>query len=335
MNPHETSWLPGIVVFAMGGLGAVLYLVFGRRSPAAAPTTTSLSSDPEQRYQTLLAQLTEHAGAKHLMSAEAWSAEQRRLELAAANILRERDGKKHDQLKAEARAARRDADRAAETGFLAKNPLMRGLLIGVGVVAFFAVLGVLLVNQSEPRTEGREMTGVNPNAAANRGPMQQQPEAEDPRLAQLQSLAQRNPEDVEILSQVSGEYLKRQMYQEAVPLVMQASALDPFQVKTRVHRAVLDAVGGTSTGDEALTELIHLADYYDGAWEARMYAGALALDMGNQPLGLSQLERYMVEAPVSEQPPMIRRTVEMIKARMNSPQPTAPPDAPSPFPKAP
>ena len=59
MNMHETNWLPGILVLAMGGLAALLFVLFGRKGgPVAAVATGSATSDDlDTRYQALLAQL--------------------------------------------------------------------------------------------------------------------------------------------------------------------------------------------------------------------------------------------------------------------------------------
>src|SRR5207248_100558 len=102
MDPHVTNWTPGLIALAVAIFAAVVYALRARSS-AAAPVAKP-TEDLDERYRAILGQLKEHAAQKHLAPAEQWQAEQTRLELAAAAVLRERDGAKHEQLKAEARA---------------------------------------------------------------------------------------------------------------------------------------------------------------------------------------------------------------------------------------
>ena len=109
MEPHQTTnWMPGIIAAGSALLAAITFLLVSLRkhTPVAPPNS---SEDLETRYQAMILQLKEHAANRHIHSAEAWATEQARLEQAAAAVLREKAGVKHDALKAEARAAKKAA----------------------------------------------------------------------------------------------------------------------------------------------------------------------------------------------------------------------------------
>jgi len=254
MNPHETNWIPGVVVLAAGLLAALIFAINSRRKAKPAPPPSS-SLDLESRYQSLLIELKEHSANKHLQTAADWETEQARLEQAAANTLREKAGVKHAELKAEARAEKKAASAPADAGFWAKNPSLKGALWGAAVVIFFVLLAQGLSTQSKARAEGQGMTGVVPPGAPGSPGGPQQPQV-DPKLRALVQRAEAQPDDVEVLADAAAELVKRQMFDDAFPLVQRATVLDPYNVRIRICRAVLDAVDGRSM--PALLELEHL-----------------------------------------------------------------------------
>ena len=166
---------------------------------------------------------------------------------------------------------------------------------GAGLVLFFGALGYELSKESAPKPE-----------SAQRAPMAAAPAAqESPRMqAALETLNQ-NPDDLPSLTLLGHELIKRQSMEQAIRIVDRASALDPFQVETRVHRALLQAVQGGSLVDTQAT-LDHLAKTYPGAYEALLYGGILSLQQGDKRGALNRFEAYVAEAPVADQAPMIR-----------------------------
>ena len=304
MNPHVTNWTPGILVLAAALAAAVLYLLNAKKEASKAKVAPE---DLDERYNTLLAALKEHGANKHLMPEPEWQAEQTRLELAAASVLREKAGAKHEADKKAARAEKLSQAQAANPG----NATLRGALMGGGIVAFFVVLGFVLTQQVSPRTDGDIMTGGAPTDA--RPPMQNRP---DPKveIEKLRKQAEARPDDIEVLADVAGQLIKLQAFGEAYPIVTRASGIDPYHVQTRIWRAVLDAVDGQ--GLQAVDELEHLGDTYEGAYKARLYAGLISLEADQPQRALKQLELYLVEAPASEQPPFIRMSVEQLKQQL-------------------
>ena len=321
MNGHTTNWIPGIIAAVSALVAAVTFLLVSMRkhAPVAAPSS---AEDLETRYQSMLLQLKEHAANRHIHSPEAWAAEQSRLEQAAAAVLRERAGVKHSALKAQARAEKLQARAAEATGFFARNPALKGALWGAGVVGFFVVLGVVLSQESTARKDGAGMTGTVPSEG--KGPMENAPPQEDVELKTALARANRSPDDIDALSDAAKELIARQMFEDAAPLVRRATAIDPYHVPTRTHRAVLLAVEGQTM--TALDELQHVADTFEDAHEARLFAGMLALQADDRERALSQFERYVNEAPIDEQPPMLRKGIEQLRAevaqqRMPAPAP--------------
>lgn len=305
---HATNWTPGIIVLAAAFAGAVLFALNARKNAADKPTQAP--EDLDERYRALLGALKEHAAAKHLLPAPEWQAEQSRLEQAAAAVLREKAGKQHQQLKAEARAEKLAAAKAQSPA----NATLRGALLGGGVVAFFVVLGLVLTQQTNARVEGAGMTGANPGMEGPRPPMA--PMGPDPKVEveRLRKLAEAHPDDIEVLADVSGQLIKLQAFDDAFPIVTRASGIDPYHVQTRIWRAVLSAVDGQAI--PAIEELEHLGDSYQGAYKARLYAGLISLETEQPERALKQLEAYLVEAPQSEQPPFIRISVQQLKAQL-------------------
>lgn len=321
MNPHVTNWTPGIIVLAAALAAAVLFVLSAKKTGGGgAEKPRQTPEDLDERYKALLAALKEHVANKHLMAEGEWLAEKTRLETAAAAVLREKAGAQHETVKAQARAEKLAAAKAANPG----NAGLRGALIGGGVVAFFALLGFILTQQTTARVEGQGMTGTNPAEMGGRPPMQAQGPDPKVEIERLRKLAEASPEDVDVLADVGGQLIKLQAFNEAFPIVTRASGLDPYHVQTRIWRAVLDAVDGQAI--TAIDDLEALGDRYEGAYKARLYAGLISLETDQPQRALRQLELYLVEAPEKEQPPFIRMSVQQLKAQLASKSP--PPRSP-------
>ena len=312
MNPaHETHWLPGLLALGCALLAAIVFLLSSRRKHTPVAPASS-AEDLGARYQGIIAELKEHAANRHLYAAEAWATEQARLEQAAAAVLRERAGVAHEDLKAQARAAKRVEAQTTATGFFARNPAFKGALWGGGVVLFFVALGVLLSRESKDRADGEQITGMA--AGGSGAPMKPQPPQEDPVLKAALERAERSPEDIDALAAASRELISRQLFEDAAPLVSRATMLDPYHVPTRIHRAILLATEGQTA--TALDELQHLADTFEGAYDARLYAGFLSMQAEDKPRALAQFERYLDEAPAAEQPVMLRSGIAQLRAEI-------------------
>lgn len=319
---QQTNWLPGIIVLAVAAVGALLYLLTARRPPAAA--STGATDDLTTRYNVLLEQLRTHVANKHLLPADKWAAEKQRLELAAAAVLRERQGLTHDAQKAAARAEKLAAAPAGGTLFTA-YPQLKPILIGVSVVLFFVLLGLQLNQSTKPREGGMSVTGMQPPGGMPAGGgMEEPPPREDPKLRELSAAVQQAPDDLEKLAALSMYLVREQQFDQARPFVMHASALDPYNVKVRVAREVMRAVDGDMAG--AATSLARLADTYPEAYDARMFVGLIAMDQNDSARALKNFEWYLSTAPVDEQPPMLPMAVAQLRQQVEQGAP--PPKGP-------
>lgn len=302
---NETSWLPGLLVLGAGALAAVVYLLTVKRAPDDAAATGDkggLTDDLDAKYQRLLRELKEHLANRHLSSGPAWEQERQRLEQAAAATLRERDEVRHEAHKRAARLEKRARDEAGQATSGATWAL-RGLGVAA-VVGFFVWLGVSV---SSP-----ENTHVAP---ANAGmPTAPQTPATDARLEALASRAAAHPDDVDAVADLATYLLKAQGFEQARPLLAHLAVVDPFEVRGRVGRAVLRAVDGDVPG--AQDELETLGQRYPEAWDGFLFAGLLALEQRQASRAVHALDEYLARAPQAEQPPMLRRELEALKAQL-------------------
>lgn len=310
MNPqHATNWTPGLVMLAVGIIGAILYLLTSKRLKQDAPAPETLD-DLEARYKLLLGELRQHIANKHLVPEAEFNAEKARLETAAADVLRAKEGKKHDVLKQQARA---EKAAAAPPTFASQNPMLMGGLIGGLVVGFFMFLGSSLQSTATERAEGMQATGMTPPGGG--GAPMQQPQ-QDTKLEGLAARVQSNPDDPDAVADLAIYLIRRQAFQEARPLVDRAMLLDPFHPKARVGRAVNRALDGDLRG--SVDELERLAGRYPDAYDAFMFAGMLSLEDNDPNRGVRNLEAYLELAPASEQPPMIRMAVAQLKQQLQA-----------------
>ncbi|MBE2249510.1 MAG: hypothetical protein IAE78_08160 [Myxococcus sp.] len=314
MAAPETNWLPGILVTAAGVVGSLAYLFVAKR---AAPANDAPPDDLNARYQTVIGELKEHTANKHLLPPEQWEAEKKRLEGLAVQLLKARDAHKHEALKAEARAEKRA--QAAETGLLAKNPTLKGAFIGGAVVLFFAVLWFSMNSATRPREDGMGVTGMMPGGGGPEAP--QEPQS-DPKLEAVLGAVQKAPDDIDALAEAGLYLISKQGFDESRPFLQRATMLDPFHVKTRVGRAIMQAVDGEV--GSALDELERLGTLYPDAYPGHLYAGMIAMDQNDPARAVKNFEQYVAVAPPGEVPPMMRGAIMQLRQQLaagNAPQP--------------
>lgn len=128
-----------------------------------------------------------------------------------------------------------------------------------------------------------------------------------------------HPGDVDAVADLSIYLIRRQAFNDAKPLVDRAMSIDPFHPKARVGRAVMKAIEGDLRG--SVNDLEALASRYPEAYDARMFAGMLAMEDNDQRRALTNLEAYVTLAPADEQPPMMRMAVQQLKQQLAAPAP--------------
>lgn len=311
-----TDWLPGILMLAAGAIAALAY-VFGARKPTSASKSGS-TDDLEARYQAKIAQLREHQANKHLQAPAKWNAVRARLESEAAAVLKERNGVKHEKLKAAVRAERKAAAIAKDGSLPQKHPTLTVAVLGSVVVGFFVLVAFTLSESTSSRKDGMQATGrPGMGGMGMGGEASQEPQQEDPRLVALGQRVQTNPEDPDAVGDLAMYLIRRQAFDDARPLIDRVTRLDPFSVKGRVARAVMLAVNGDAKSSQ--DELEHLSVFYPEAYDARMFAGLISMEVNDQPRALRNLEAYVATAPSSEQPPMMRNLIRQLKAQVGTP----------------
>lgn len=339
MNPHETNWTPGIIVALVAfTLSALVFLLMRQRASGGTTIRDVRLADLNQRIQLVLEQLRELESERHL-EGSSYAAEKARLEQEGAAALRERDTylKAHPQsaqLQSQAHAPIRPTASAeanasmgpSPSGFWARNRELKGALWGAGIVLFLVVAGLAIVGAERDRGDG-EMTGMRPpndgeDAAASvkdptaRAPTPS-PTEDDPHFKAFFERAQQNPQDTEAAAYAGHVLIRENRFDEAQKLTTQALAADPFHLESRIHRAVLRATEGKLR--EAVDDLGHLAKTYPDSYEALLFRGAIAMQIGETRVALESFERFVAEAPPEEQPPQVHEAMAMLRQRLARP----------------
>lgn len=311
---NSTQWLPGIFALAVALAGAGLYLLFARRDGASSDGAATPENDPAQRdleraAQAALEAVRTHKENKHQHTEEAFAAELRRLELAAAAALRAQDEGKRQPAAPTTAPARTSATATGVLGFFDRHPALKASVWIGGVVLFFVALGLVLSEESSQRTDTMEATGTVPPSAVPAGlehdhdgdGIPDHPsESDPPQLAQAMARFESNPLDINAAGEASHFLIQLQRVDEADRIVQRALAVDPFAAELRVHRAVIRGIRGDTEG--ARKELQLLADLHPGSEEGLLFLGSLAMLDGNRELGLEQFERFALEVPAELHP---------------------------------
>ena len=312
-----TNWTPGLVGLGLGVALTVVVLLVTRQKSAAQAKDEKLA-DLETRLSTLMDQLRGLEAERHQLGA-GFDAEKTRLEREAANAMRARDAYLEGRSAAAAAAAKNAGASSgmantARSDVPAKKPLvppqLQGALWGAGTVLFFVAIFWALQNWQGEREEGGVMTGRTP-PGGDMPPAQMQT---TPGFEEALAQARADPRDVEAASFAVHELIRLQRFDEADLLTRQSLTADPFHLETRIHLAVLEATKGEFR--PALEKLGKLADTYPDAYEALLFRGALALQVGESRVALESFERFAVEAPPDEQPPQLQSAISMLRQQL-------------------
>jgi len=303
----ETHWIPGLVVLSVALVAAALYLLVLRKQRAAPADPLA---DATERAEALLAQLREHEAERHQQEADAWQAERDRLERAAADALRARDGLRN-AASAPAAAALASASPAPRGSFFARHPQLVGAAWGGAVVVFFGALGLWLAQEQKPREAGEQATGTAGRPGST-GPT----EDDDAQFASLLARVEESPgEDLALTSEVVRELIRRSQFDQAAALNDRSLSIDPFRPETRIHRAFLRAIRGERPA--ALEELRRMADLWPDGTEALLFSGMLHLQAQEGRAALRDFEGYIAESPPNLVPPQLRQGVAELRRQVS------------------
>ncbi len=209
------SWMPA-VLFVLGGLAVGLFLVWWTRRKGGATETARPQGplpvevrDLEEKEAALLEQLEELEDTAGKYTPERLVEHRRRIELAAAETLRELEVKLEAHRAAGER--RREAEHpggteaapaaAAGSGIFVRHPALKGFLWGAGAMGAMALLFFSVSRSTAPRAPGQEVTGsVGGQSSAGAGPGAQAPTPSPAEIQEgkaLDARIQANPDDLD------------------------------------------------------------------------------------------------------------------------------------------
>lgn len=305
----ESHWIPGLVVLSLGLIAGALYLLFGRKSAAASPGDQA--TDAQRRVDSLLSQLREHQAEKHQTDPAAWEQEHDRLERAAAEAMRARDGVVGAPGNAPAGKGATVPPPAAPTGFFGRHPQLVGAAWGGAVVVFFGALGLWLSQEQKPRGEGETATGT----VGRGGPGAPGGEGEDRDFQTALARVRDNPGgDLALTGEVIRELIGRSDFQQALELNERALGADPFRTELRVHRAFLKVVQGEK--EAGMAELGRLADLYPDGSSALIFRGMVHMQAQEPREALKDFESYLAVTPPQNVPPQLRAGVAQLRQQV-------------------
>jgi len=304
----ESHWIPGIVVLSLGLIVGALYLFFGRRP--GGTSSGERVGDAQRRVDSLLAQLREHQGEKHQMDPAAWQEENERLERAAADAMRARDGV---TVAAENTGGKgKTAGTApAPSGLFGRHPQLVGAAWGAGVVIFFGALGLWLSQDQKPRGAGETATGT----VGRGGPGEQPAGGDDQDFQSALARTRSNPGgDLALTAEVIKELIGRSEFQQAQELNERALAADPFRTDLRIHRAFLRVVQGQR--EAGMTELGRLANLYPDGSSALIFRGMVHMQDQQPKEALEDFEGYLAVTPPQSVPPQLRAGIAQLRQQV-------------------
>ena len=304
----ESHWIPGIVVLSLGLIAGALYLFF-RRRPAQAGSAERLG-DAQRRVDSLLAQLREHEAEKHQMDAAAWQQENDRLEHAAADAMRARDGVAKGP---EAAGGKKGESAAAPapSGFFGRHPQLVGAAWGAGLVVFFGALGLWLSQDQKPRREGDTATGT----VGRGGPAEASAPGDDQDFQSALARTKNNPGgDLALTAEVIKELIGRSEFPQAQELNERALAADPFRTDLRIHRAFLQVIQGQR--EAGMAELARIADLYPDGSSALIFRGMVHMQDQQPKEALEDFEGYLAVTPPQSVPPPLRAGIAQLRRQL-------------------
>jgi len=299
MNELEPTWWPALLALAAGSLAGVWAALMLRQQGGSDAETQETILDLDEQAAHLIRQLRDLDEQRSRLPEARYVAEKGRLELAAAQAIRDRD-----QQAAGARAPR---DAAAEEGAgLERRPWLRlgGGLVVASLVGLLAYVG--LESQSHLRADGASMTGGGPAAAMGPGApagMGTGGEAAtlDGELTMLMERLEASPTDLEALLRLSHRLLGVHDGSEATLFNDRALALAPDNLEAKTHAAVLQARGDNpAAGMAALDGLLRDNPTYAEAWFYRGMLGVDARDIGQLVESWKKFLEFAPEGPDKE-----------------------------------
>jgi len=125
------------------------------------------------------------------------------------------------------------------------------------------------------------------------------------------------PDNVALAAAVAHGLLAQEEVEEASRITEQALMRDPFHTEHRVHAEMLRGIRGQV--EPALEVLERMGRAQPDGAEALLFAGGLALELGDSRRALGNFEAYRSTVPPGESPPRLEQVIAELRARLDAP----------------
>jgi len=276
------TWGPPLLVLL---LGVIVGLVVAMRTrPGASHARAADREALLARKEGLLEQLRALEADRGSLTPAEWEGRREALLAEGADALRALDA-----LEVAAGPLDAGAVAGADASAGAAGASSRRLGWAVGVLAFFALLGVVLTEASRPRAQGGSMTGGGPDeaAAAAAGA----PAPERPEVGAARAALAANPQDLAALNLLSYEALLVRDFQTAMGHIEVARQLAPEDPDVLTHLAILQIAVGMADRAEPSLEAAAAARPTSG--KPLLWLGLLRAQLGRTDDAKATLERAL------------------------------------------
>lgn len=270
---EPTDWTSAIVILAAGLLvGGLFFYFFSRRSRTVREDLQR--KDLEAKRDALVAQLRDPAND---------AAERLRLEKETADVLRKLD--------AIPQSAAGPAKPASSI-----DPAVVGFFWGAGSMAALAGLVFLVFQMATPRQEGATVTGNTPMQTAPQ--QQQQAQAPDAALLQLEAAVQRDPNNLQLHNDLAQAYLERDNLMAVFEQTKLVLAKSPNDSRALTFQALVRmAMGDAQSAVRMLQQATQSNPKNLDAWVALAWVYA---QQGNMKEAAAMIDEAKKQSPNDE-----------------------------------
>lgn len=278
MPATEIDWISPAVALLIGVIAGVVLFLSGRSKAKLSETAATKDDDRRRQFDSLIAQLREMQDAGSTVAAEDRSAEQRRLEIEAATLLREID--------ASAPAVSAPAPVATPSrvpGFFEARPALRRMVWATTAAAVAAVTYVALLQTAKPREAGGTLTGNLPDRGGNASAS-----TADPALASLLQRVESEPNDLNARNDLAKAFLERQDLMSVFQQTDFVLRKDPNNARALAYQSLVRlAIGNADEAREMVTRAIERDPNLLDAW---LHLAIIHLQSGNAQAALQTLQ---------------------------------------------
>jgi hypothetical protein len=245
-------WGPPLVVLGVSSVIAfgIVAMMKGEEQESGTQQADARRAELEAKKDQLMEALRELDADKTKLSEDSYTAQREELLSEASQVMAALDGK-------------------MDTTVEPKAPMQvssQAWMYVLGTLAFFGLLGKLIVDYSAPRQEGGVMTGGDMPSQSEAELMKQFEEwgkQREERQATAKAAIEKNPKDIDALNVLTYDALLMRDMQSAMTYMEQVRNVDPKDPDFMVHLAILQmSVGMTDRSEvgfaQALQECLNM-----------------------------------------------------------------------------